>query len=156
MEVEQTSKFDFDRERLIIEQALLNRVTRNMRMWMIDPELMCVQHILGEHRELHALLGSLERTKPKYENSEKHRKNLATLAKFGLIELKSLKERHDKLAGYLENHKTPIEKVPTLKYLPDEVARAEVDKEKAKRDLINRPSSCRPEGYCRRKLSSNR
>lgn len=26
-------------------------------MWMVDPELMCQQHRLGEHKELHDLVG---------------------------------------------------------------------------------------------------
>lgn len=126
-----------------------------MRMWMIDPELMCIQHIVGEHGELHALKGSLKRTKPKYDNCGKHEKNLTTLARSGLIELKSLKERHDKLAEYLKNHKTPIDGVPTLKYLPKEVVQAKVDGRKAIQDLIDRPEACRPEGYCRKNLQDN-
>lgn len=123
---------------------------------MIDPELMCMQHIAGEHRELHALKGSLERTKPKYDNCGKHRKNLTTLAKDGLIELKSLKERHEELAKYLENHDSPIGEIPTTEYLPEDVARAEVNKEKAIRDLIDRPGACRPEGLCGEKIKKSK
>ncbi len=119
---------------------------------MIDPKFMCTQHIAGEHREIHALKGSLERTKPKYGNCEKHRKNLTTLAKAGLIELKSLKKRHEELAEHLENHNSEIEEVPTLKYLPKEVREGEVDREKAIHDLIDRPEACRPTGYCRKNL----
>lgn len=126
-----------------------------MRMWMIDPELMCMQHITGEHRELHALKASLERTKPKYDNCERHRKNLTTLAKKELIELKSLKERHKELANHLKNHNSPIGKIPTLKYLPEEVAWAEVYEEKAIQDLINRPEACRPKGSCGRKINKS-
>lgn len=125
-------------------------------MWMIDPELMCKQHIAGEHRELHALKGSLERTKPKYDNCEKHRKNLTTLAEAGLIELKSLKEKHEELAKHLENHDSPIGEIPTMEYLPEEAARAEVDRNKAVRDLIDRPEACRPEGCCRRKIKESK
>ncbi|OKY77375.1 MAG: Pyrimidine dimer DNA glycosylase T4 endoV family [Candidatus Methanohalarchaeum thermophilum] len=125
-----------------------------MRMWMIDPELMCMQHVVGEHRELHALKGSLERTKPKYDNHEKHRKNLTTLAKSGIIELKSLKERHEELVEYMDNHKSPIGETPTLEHLPEEVRNAEVDKEKAIKDLINRPEACNPKGICRKNLKN--
>lgn len=88
---------------------------------MIDPDLLCSQHIVGEHRELHALKGSLERTKPEYDNCEKHRKNLTTLAKDGLIELKSLKERQEEMVKNLKNHDSPIGKIPTLTHLPNEV-----------------------------------
>lgn len=27
------------------------------RMWMVDPVLLCQQHLLGEHNELHKLVG---------------------------------------------------------------------------------------------------
>ncbi len=119
---------------------------------MINPEKMCKQHILGEHRELHALKGSIKRTKPDHENCEKHRKNLITLAKEGLIELNSLKERHENLVKYLDNHKSPIGEVPSLEYLPEDVKECEVDREKARLDLIGRPESCEPDGFCKDSL----
>ena len=28
-------------------------------MWMVDPRFMCRAHILGEHRECHALIGTI-------------------------------------------------------------------------------------------------
>ena len=34
-----------------------------MRMWMLPPEGMCRKHLLGEHVELHMLLGSMRRGK---------------------------------------------------------------------------------------------
>ena len=34
-----------------------------MRMWMLPPETMCRKHLLGEHVELHMLIGSLRRGK---------------------------------------------------------------------------------------------
>ena len=34
-----------------------------MRMWMLPPAGMCRKHLLGEHVELHMLLGSLRRGK---------------------------------------------------------------------------------------------
>jgi hypothetical protein len=30
-----------------------------MRMWMVDPELLCDQHLLGEHVEIHMLVGAV-------------------------------------------------------------------------------------------------
>jgi hypothetical protein len=32
-----------------------------MRMWMVWPELMCRKHLLGEHVEIHMLLGALNK-----------------------------------------------------------------------------------------------
>ncbi|KTB48124.1 pyrimidine dimer DNA glycosylase/endonuclease V [Dehalogenimonas alkenigignens] len=34
-----------------------------MRMWLVDPRLMCRRHLLGEHVELHMLAGCLRRGK---------------------------------------------------------------------------------------------
>lgn len=121
-------------------------------MWTVDPELMCIQHIVGEHRELHALKGSLERTDPSHENHERHRKNLETLAKDGILELRSLKERHEELVDYMDNHNSPIGEIPTLEFLPKKVRNAEVDKEKAIQDLSDRSEACQPEGACRDNL----
>ena len=32
-----------------------------MRMWMINPKLMCDQHLLGEHGELHKFIPSFRK-----------------------------------------------------------------------------------------------
>lgn len=119
---------------------------------MIDPQLMCIQHILGEHRELHALKGSIERTNPKRENHVRHRKMLIKLARSNLIELKSLKERHEELVIHIENHRSPIDQTPVLRYLPKKTIQAKVDKEKSIQDLISRPNACRPKGRCRENI----
>jgi len=34
-----------------------------MRMWMVDPRTMCRQHLLGEHVELHMIVGAHRRGK---------------------------------------------------------------------------------------------
>lgn len=72
-----------------------------MRMWNINPVVMCRQHLLGEHNELHMLKGSLE----------KNRKISGFLEK-NLLEPQNLQARHDVIAeemgrrGY--NHKSPL------------------------------------------------
>lgn len=30
-----------------------------MRMWMVDPKIMCRKHLMGEHVEIHMIVGSL-------------------------------------------------------------------------------------------------
>jgi len=32
-----------------------------MRMWMVDPRIMCRKHLLGEHVELHMFVGSINK-----------------------------------------------------------------------------------------------
>jgi hypothetical protein len=34
-----------------------------MRMWMVDPTLLCNKHLLGEHVELHMMIGTLKKGK---------------------------------------------------------------------------------------------
>lgn len=32
-----------------------------MRMWMVPPIVMCQQHLLGEHVEMHMLIGAMKK-----------------------------------------------------------------------------------------------
>ena len=59
-----------------------------MRMWMVNPNILCNKHLLGEHGELHKFLPSF---KKKYQ--VKNRINPIVQ-----IQLSSYKERHDELA----------------------------------------------------------
>ena len=76
-------------------------VDEYMRMWNVNTNVMCRQHLLGEHRETHTLIGCL-------------RKGISVKGYVdkGLVEISNIKKRHDKLVkemnkrGY--NHKTPI------------------------------------------------
>jgi hypothetical protein len=65
-------------------------------MWMIDPNLMCMKHICGEHGEIH-----------------KHRHNFvkghSIEGRRGQIEPEAMKRRHDELSKFLKNHKSPYE-----------------------------------------------
>lgn len=80
-----------------------------MRMWMLNPRMLCRKHLLGEHGELH-----------------KHRHNFvkrhSVTGRRGQIEPLAMQARHDELAaemlarGY--NHKSPYE-MPDLSHLPD-------------------------------------
>lgn len=73
-----------------------------MRMWMVDPKLQCRQHLLGEARECHALVGMIN-----------HGKRLSGTKYIttGLVEVHNIRARHDELAeemtrrGY--HHKSP-------------------------------------------------
>ena len=72
-----------------------------MRMWLVDPRLMCSQHLLGEHVELHMLVGSLNRGK-----------NIAGFLRDGLVELRSIRRRHEELVVEMQRrgfvHKSPL------------------------------------------------
>lgn len=73
-----------------------------MRMWMLPPETMCRKHLLGEHVELHMLLGSLRRGK-----------NIEGFLAGRLVDPGRLFRRHEELAlemgrrGY--RHASPMD-----------------------------------------------
>ena len=72
-----------------------------MRMWLVDPAGMCRQHLLGEHVELHMLVGTLERGK-----------SIQGFLDGGLIDTSKIRARHTDLTvemmfrGY--KHKSPL------------------------------------------------
>jgi hypothetical protein len=110
-----------------------------MRMWMVDPTTMCRKHLLGEHVETHMILGSLRAGI-----------RLDGYVRNNLLELKSLKKRHDELAvemvrrGY--NHQSPVEwkeKEIDSVVQTDEVKNSKVDRSLALEDLHARCSECR-------------
>lgn len=72
-----------------------------MRMWMTPPEIMCRKHLLGEHVELHMLVGTL-------------RKGISVsgFLENNLMEPAAIESRHEALVqemtrrGY--KHKSPL------------------------------------------------
>jgi hypothetical protein len=75
-----------------------------MRIWDLAPERLCRQHLLGEHRELHALWVILTKDKKGFA---RHPETVRWRGK-----LKALYQRHESLAmemarrGY--RHRTPL------------------------------------------------
>ena len=106
-----------------------------MRMWMINPKKMCNQHLLGEHVELHMLVGSIKKGI-----------SLEGYCKNKLIEPKLILKRHEELVKEMKkrgmNHKSPL-KISNLKKLPKCILNSKVDKKKAKRDILKRCKQCR-------------
>jgi len=73
-----------------------------MRMWGVKPELLCMQHLLGEHVEMHMFVGTIKRGI-----------SIDGYLENGLIDTDKIQERHDALAAEIErrggNHKSPLE-----------------------------------------------
>lgn len=73
-----------------------------MRMWMVNPKMMCRKHLLGEHLELHMFVGCI------YKGIR-----LDGYLDKRILEPMSIKERHEELAnemlrrGY--KHNSPLE-----------------------------------------------
>ena len=105
-----------------------------MRMWMVDPKIMCRQHLLGEHNETHKFLHNWQK---------KH--SIAGRIAVNSIEPETYKARHDALAdemltrGY--NHLSPMEQ-PDFSYLPHEQRTVKVDQAASLELLINRCPEC--------------
>ncbi|MBI4796018.1 MAG: pyrimidine dimer DNA glycosylase [Deltaproteobacteria bacterium] len=75
-----------------------------MRIWDLSPERLCRQHLLGEHRELHALWVILTKEKKGFA---RHPETARWRGK-----LKALYQRHESLAGEMVRrgyrHATPL------------------------------------------------
>jgi hypothetical protein len=104
-------------------------------MWMVDPKMMCRQHLLGEHVELHMFCGTL-----------KKKGSIDGFIQNQLLEPNSIAKRHEELVKEMEargmNHKSPIE-VPDLSYLPQNQKEFVVNKETSKAELLRRCQNCK-------------
>jgi len=66
-----------------------------MRIWDLPPNNLCRQHLLGEHRELHALWTILNEGKKGYRN---HPETKRWVGKLG-----ALQKRHEALVAEMQN-----------------------------------------------------
>jgi len=77
-----------------------------MRIWDLPPKLLCRQHLLGEHRELHALWVVLTQNKKGYSRHPETKRWVGKLA--------ALYARHEALVKEMRNrnyqHYSPLEK----------------------------------------------
>jgi hypothetical protein len=55
-------------------------------MWLVPPAAMCTRHLVGEHRELHMVVGMLRRGK-----------NVSGYLEAGLLDIRKLVSRHAEL-----------------------------------------------------------
>jgi hypothetical protein len=106
-----------------------------MRMWMVNPALMCNKHLLGEHVECHMLAGHL-----------KLKRRITNYIRLNLLEPTNLRERHDQLALEMKNrgfmHKSPLPEYD-ISYLPERHRIYTVNVEESVTELSRRCSNCR-------------
>ncbi len=73
------------------------------RMWNLPPEKMCNHHLLGEHKEMHQAVGSLNAGKSLKGHIER-----------GQLEVHNIKKRHEELVKEMLRrgfkHKSPLPK----------------------------------------------
>ena len=108
-----------------------------MRMWLIDPALLCRKHLLGEHGEIHKHI-------PSFRKGHKIDGRFEPVVQ---IQLNVLQDRHDELAdemlkrGY--NHNSPLVDIPDLKSTYPQYFDKCVDVDISIMDLIDRCPECR-------------
>jgi hypothetical protein len=88
-----------------------------MRIWDISPEKLCQNHLLGEHRELHAIWNIISQNKKGYSNHPETKRWKG--------KLKALYNRHGKLVNEMKKrgyaHNSPLEiSLATGKEIQDE------------------------------------
>jgi hypothetical protein len=102
-----------------------------MRMWMVNPKIMCRQHLLGEHVEIHMFAGTLD-----------HNRTVKGYLEKGLLEVHNMYGRHEELVkemtrrGY--NHCSPLDE----KWRHAEKL-GKVDREKNLEELLKRCPRCK-------------
>jgi hypothetical protein len=108
-----------------------------MRMWMIDPKLLCTTHLIGEHGEIH---------KHRHNFVKKH-KISGRIFPIVQIEPESMQTRHDILAEEMNRRKTGSHKSPyiqpSLSHLSFSERYAEADLDYNLKDLCKRCAGCR-------------
>ncbi|NIW09756.1 MAG: hypothetical protein GWN33_03940 [Gammaproteobacteria bacterium] len=98
---------------------------------MVDPRIMCRQHLLGEHAEIHMFVGTISRG-----NSVK-----GYLDK-GLLEVHSLYNRHDELVKEMKRRNYRHDSAISKKWKQARML-GSIDRQKNLEELINRCSRCR-------------
>lgn len=72
-----------------------------MRMWGVNPKLMCRKHLLGEHVEMHMFIGTMNKGI-----------SISGYIEKGLVNPAQIKLRHNQLAKEMEkrgyNHQSPL------------------------------------------------
>lgn len=102
------------------------------RLWGVDPSGMCREHLLGEHKEMHQIAGTIESHPHGEAIAEGH-------AEKDQIDTSLIQERHDELVEeMLErgfNHNSPLS-------YDDELDIGSIDIESNRKELQDRCDNC--------------
>jgi hypothetical protein len=107
-----------------------------MRMWMLNPKILCKNHILGQHLELHMFLGVI-----------REGKKLDGYIMNNLLEPLSIESYHNMIVEEMitrgMNHKTPIENASKIiTTLPDAYYHKRINRMSAYKTLMDRCPKC--------------
>lgn len=108
-----------------------------MRMWMVDPEIMCQKHLCGEHVELHMFVSCLK----KGNRVDGYLKN-------NCLEPRSIWQRHEALHKEMKRrgykHASPINEndCSCILNLPTHQQHWMVNSTESLKELLRRCSKC--------------
>ncbi len=98
-------------------------------MWKLPVKMMCRNHLLGEHLEMHMFVGCLNRNK-----------SVEGYLNKGLLEIHNLENRHEKLVKEMLkrgfNHNSPLPEFARKKL-------GKINIQKNKKELLNRCEKCK-------------
>lgn len=101
-----------------------------MRMWNVNPRIMCRQHLLGEHLEMHMFMGYIKRGK-----------SIQGYIQKGLVEVWQIRSRHDELVEEMKRrgycHSSPMNEDLS------NCIEGDIDVEKSLSELLDRCEECR-------------
>jgi len=98
---------------------------------MVDPSIMCRQHLLGEHAEIHMFIGTINRGNSVKGYLEK-----------GLLEIHNLYNRHNELVREMKSRNYRHGSAISKKWKQARKL-GSIDKDKNLKQLISRCSRCR-------------
>tara|TARA_R110002020_G_scaffold51867_1_gene146378 strand:+ start:215 stop:541 length:327 start_codon:yes stop_codon:yes gene_type:complete len=103
-------------------------------MWLVAPQHMCTKHLLGEHVELHMLMGCIEKEK-----------SLKGYINTGLIDISQIPSRHEQLVEEMTrrnyNHESPL-LITEKMQVASQTDNGYVDISKSIADLSERCKAC--------------
>lgn len=105
----------------------MRREVRTLRVWDLPPHMLCRNHLLGEHREIHAIWSVLTRGRHGYS---RHPETLRWRGK-----LAALYRRHESVRGEMEHrgftHRSPLDhRLATGRTVQDDYVDSPVDQRK--------------------------
>ena len=123
-----------------------------MRMWGINPRHLCRQHLLGEHVEMHMLVGTINKGV-----------SIGGYIRDGLVNVTLIRERHDALVTEMlrrkYNHNSPLPQFHVRKSNVGHPMRfGRINKAANYRELLRRCPECtaRIPNHIRRKYEAVR
>ncbi len=104
-----------------------------MRMWLINPKIMCNRHLLGEHVEMHMFIGSINKGK-----------SLDGYILNGELDISKIEKRHEELEQEMllrgMKHHSPLEEfsINKINFLGNLI-----DVDKNLKELLSRCKDCK-------------